>query len=47
MRYILRTLAGPQNADPQNMRRAMIGDALGALALFVLAYAALHFPLIG
>lgn len=40
MRRILRSLT-----KPQDHRLMMIGDALGILALFGLAYAALHLPL--
>ncbi|WP_334193521.1 hypothetical protein [Pararhodobacter sp.] len=40
MRRILR-----QIHDPRNERLAMLGDAVGALALFVLFAAALYAPL--
>lgn len=40
MRRLLRSIH-----EPRNDRAALLGDALGALALFVLAYAALHLPL--
>jgi len=41
MRQILQSIT-----KPQSERGALIGDALGALALFVLAYAALHLPIV-
>jgi len=40
MRHILRSMT-----DPRDDRATKIGDAFGAVALFVLAYAALHLPL--
>lgn len=40
MRRILRQLN-----DPRDDRFAMIGDALGAIALFVMLYGALYIPL--
>lgn len=40
MRRLLRTFQ-----TPRDDHAALLGDALGALALFVLAYAALHLPL--
>lgn len=40
MRRILR-----QIHDPRNERLAMLGDAVGALALFILFTAALYAPL--
>jgi hypothetical protein len=41
MRRILRTIQ-----QPRDDRTALIGDALGVIALFFLAYAALHLPLV-
>ena len=40
MRRILRSMT-----ETRDDRLTMIGDALGAVALFVLAYASLHLPL--
>ena len=40
MRHLLRRIH-----DPRNERLAMLGDAAGALALFVLFAAALYAPL--
>jgi hypothetical protein len=41
MRRILRSLS-----EPRDDRATMIGDAMGAVCLFLLTYAALHLPLI-
>lgn len=42
MRHIRR----PVRSQPQGERTRLIGDALGALSLFMLLYAALHLPLL-
>jgi hypothetical protein len=41
MRRILRLID-----TPRDNRIAMLGDALGVLALFAMAYAALHLPVL-
>lgn len=42
MRRILRTMT-----EKRDSRFAMLADALGALAVFAMAFAALHLPLMG